>query len=263
MIKILYIGDICGKPGRKSVKRLVPSLKQEKDIDLVVTDIENLAHGRGATEKTVKEIMSYGVDVMSGGNHIWRRKDFEILLSGEYPVFRSLNYPSDIPGKGYFIADLGKKGRVLFTLLQGKQCIRDNITTDLMRPIENLLEEFKDEDLAGIVVEIHAEVTSEKIATALYLDGEVSAVLGTHTHVPTADERILPKGTGFISDIGMVGPLNSSLWVKPEIIQHHLKYPYGERFDIQEEGRKRFDAVILEIESTNKCKNITRVNKVL
>jgi hypothetical protein len=263
MIKILYIGDVCGKPGRKALREVLPSIRQKEDIDLVVTDIENLAHGRGATEKTVREIMSYGVDVMSGGNHIWRRKDFEELLSGQYPIFRTLNYPEDIPGEGYFVADLGAKGRVLFTLLQGREFIRDNVTIDLLRPVENLLEKFKDEELAGIVMEIHAETTSEKIATSLYFDGKISAAVGTHTHVPTADERILPGGTGFITDIGMVGPMNSSLWVKPEIIHQHLKYPFGERFDIVEDGPVRFDAVILEIADRNTCKNIRRVNKVL
>jgi hypothetical protein len=263
MIKVLYIGDVCGKPGRKALKEVLPVLRQQQDIDLIVTNIENLAHGRGATEKTVREIMSYGVDVMSGGNHIWRRKNFEDLLSGEYPIFRALNYPDDIPGKGYFVADLGSKGRVLFTQIQGKEFIRDNVTTDMIRPLEKLLMDFADEDLAGIVVEIHAEATSEKIASALYFDGQVSGVIGTHTHVPTADERVLPDGTGFITDIGMVGPMNSSLWVKAEIVQQHLKYPYGASFDIEEEGPRRFDAVILEIESREKCSKISRVNKVL
>ncbi len=263
MINILYVGDVCGKPGRQTLKEILPGLRQKEDIDLIVTDIENLAHGRGATEKTVREIMSYGVDVMSGGNHIWRRNDFEELLDGEYPIFRSLNYPPDIPGQGYFVADLGKKGKVLFTLIQGREFIRDNVTTDIIRPLENLLADFEEEELAGIVVEVHAETTSEKIASAFNFDGQVSAFVGTHTHVPTADERVLPGGTGFISDIGMVGPLNSSLWVQPEIIQQHLKYPYGPRFDIEENGPRRFDAVILRLESRNKCASIKRVNKVL
>lgn len=262
-MRILYTGDVCGKPGRKTLAKVLPDLRKKEKIDLVVAGIENLAHGRGATVDTVREIMSYGVDFMTGGNHIWRRPEFEELLSGDYPIIRAANYPDDIPGKGYEIVDMGANGRVLFTLVMGRQLIQDNVTTDMIRPLENILEEVKEEDLAGIVVEIHAETTSEKIATALYLDGKVSAVVGTHTHVPTADERLLPSGTAFITDIGMVGPENSSLWVKPEIVLQQLKYPYAPSYDIQEEGECRFDAVIIDINDKKSAKSIERVNKVL
>lgn len=263
MLKVLYIGDVCGKPGRQSLEKVLPQIRKDKEIDFVITDIENLAHGRGATESTVREIMSYGVDFMTGGNHIWRRSDYEVLLSSEYPVIRAANYPDDIPGVGFKIVDLGKKGKVLITMVLGRQLIRDNVTTDMIRPLEKILRDVEDEDLAGIIVEIHAETTSEKIATALYFDGQVSAVVGAHTHVPTADERILPKGTGFISDVGMVGPLNSSLWVKAEIVQQQLKYPFAPAYDIEESGKRRFDAVILHIDGRNSCSHIERVNKVL
>lgn len=263
MLKVLYIGDVCGKPGRQSLEKVLPQIRKDKEIDFVITDIENLAHGRGATESTVKEIMSYGVDFMTGGNHIWRRPDFEVLLSDEYPVIRAANYPDDIPGKGFKIVDLGKKGKILIAMVLGRQLINDNVTTDMMRPLEKMLKDVEEEDLAGIIVEIHAETTSEKIATALYFDGKVSAVVGAHTHVPTADERILPNGTGFICDVGMVGPLNSALWVKAEIIQQQLKYPFAPSYEIEESGKRRFDAVILHIEGRNLCSHIERVNRVL
>lgn len=263
MINILYIGDVSGKPGREILAGILPKLRKEHDIDLVVAGVENLAHGRGATVETVKEVMSYGVDFMTGGNHIWRRKDFEELLGGSFPLIRSLNYPPDIPGKGYEIVDLGKKGRVLFTLVQGRTLIQDNVTTDMFRPLDALLETVKNEDLAGIVVEIHAETTSEKLATGFYLDGRVSAVVGTHTHVPTADERILPNGTGYITDIGMVGTMDSVLWVKKEIVQQQLKYPFAPAYDVEEDGKRRFDAVLLSIDGPTSCAKIQRVNKVL
>lgn len=263
MIRLLYIGDICGKPGREAVANILPDLRKTLKADIVAVNIENLAHGRGATVETVREIMSYGVDFMTGGNHIWRRSDFEELLDGEFPVIRSVNYPDDIPGKGYQLVDLGKKGSILFVLVQGRTFMQDQVTTDMLRPIDAVLKKYKEEDVKGIVVEIHAEATSEKISTALYLDGRVSAVLGTHTHVPTADERILPKGTAFITDIGMVGTMESSLWVKVEITQQQMKYPYAPPYDIAEAGKRRFDAVLVEIESDCKSTNIERIHKVL
>lgn len=263
MINVLYVGDVSGEPGREMVKQVLPDLRKRHKVDLVVADIENLAHGKGATVKTVQEVMSYGIDFMTGGNHIWRRKDFEELLSGEFPVIRSLNYPEDVPGKGYEIINLGKKGNILITLVQGRAFIQDPVTTDIIRPLDTLLETVKNEDLKGIIVEIHAETTSEKIALGHYLDGRVSAVVGTHTHVPTADERILPKGTGYITDIGMVGPLDSVLWVKPEIVQQQMKYPFAPAYDVEEDGKRRFDAVLLKIDSATGCKEIQRVHKVL
>ncbi|MBN2100850.1 YmdB family metallophosphoesterase [Candidatus Dojkabacteria bacterium] len=263
MIKILYIGDICGRPGREAVASVLPELRKKEKPDIVVADVENLAHGRGATVKTVREVMSYGIDFMTAGNHIWRRPDYEELLSGEFPIIRAANYPEDIPGKGFDIVDLGRKGRVMFMMVQGRQLMNDSVTTDMLRPIEKILENSRDDNLEGIVLEIHAETTSEKVATALYFDGKLSAVVGTHTHVPTADERILPNGSAFISDIGMVGPMNSSLWVKAEIVQQQLRYPFAPSYDIEEDGERRFDAVLLEIDSRDSCTSIKRINKVL
>jgi hypothetical protein len=262
-IRVLYIGDVCGKPGRQALSKLLSEIRKQERVDVIVTNIENLAHGRGATVDTVREIMSYGVDFMTAGNHIWRRPDFEELLSGNFPVVRAINYPKDIPGKGYDIIDLGEKGRLLIAEVQGRAFIQDNVTLDMIRPLDEMLSEVEDEDLAGIIVEIHAEATSEKIATALYLDGRVSAVVGTHTHIPTADERILPKGTAFIADIGMVGVMNSSLWVKPEIVQQQLKYPYAPSYEIEEDGECRFDSVLIDINGPASSSKISRVNRVV
>ncbi|MFH1546865.1 MAG: TIGR00282 family metallophosphoesterase [bacterium] len=264
MIRILYTGDVCGSPGRETLKDVLPEIRKKEKVDLVVCDIENLAHGKGATEKTVMEIMSYGVDFMTAGNHIWRRPDFEVLLSGEYPIIRPINYPEDLPGKGYQIVDLGKKGKVLFSIVLGRAFFpNENVTMDMVRPLENMMKEVENERLSASIIEVHAESTSEKVSLGLMFDGKVSAVLGTHTHVPTADERLLPNGTGFITDLGMVGPQDSSLWVKPEIIFQQMKYPYSPAYDIQEDGKCRFDAVILEIENDKSCAIIKRVNKLL
>lgn len=263
MIRALFIGDISARPGRSAVASVLPELKKKEKIDVVIANVENLAHGRGATVETVRDMMAYGVDFMTAGNHIWRRSDFEELLDGSFPIIRALNYPDDILGKGYDIIDLGPKGKLLVAEVQGRSFIQDNVTTDMYRPLEKMLKDVEGEDLAGSIIEIHAETTSEKIATGLYLDGKVSAVVGTHTHVPTADERILPGGTAFITDIGMVGVMDSALWVKADIVQHQLKYPYAPAYEVEEEGKCRFDAVIIDIENRIKSTKIERVNKIL
>ncbi len=263
MIKILYIGDVCGKPGRETLGQILPELRKKENIDLVITNVENLAHGRGATVKTIREIMSYGVDFLTGGNHIWRRKDFEEIFAGDLPIIRAANYPEDIPGKGFDIIDLGEKGKVLVAMVQGRAFINDNVTTDMIRPLNRILGKRENNDVAASIIEIHGETTSEKVATAMFFDGKVSAVVGTHTHVPTADERILPNGTAFITDVGMVGPMNSSLWVQSEIIQQQLMYPYAPSYDIEENPPFRFDSVLIEIENSKSAKSIKRINKVL
>ncbi len=263
MIKVLFIGDVCGKPGRRALMELIPQIKKEEDIDVVITNIENSAHGRGATVETVNEIMYAGVDFMTAGNHIWRRDDFHELLGGDFPIIRGLNYPDDLPGKGYGEIDLGKKGKLLVITVIGHGFMNERTISEPFRRIDQFLEGIDHAKYAGILVEMHAESTSEKVSFGLYLDGRVSGVLGTHTHIPTADERLLPQGSSYITDVGMVGPLNSSLWVKKEIIFQQSMYPYSPRYDIEEEGPVRFDAVVIEIDSPKSSKSIKRINKTL
>lgn len=262
-MRILYIGDVCGRPGREAVRRVLPELRKKENIDLVITDVENLAHGRGATVETVNELMSYGVDFMTGGNHIWRREDFHELLSGDYPLIRAINYPDDLPGKGFAEIDLGNKGKLLVILAMGHAFMNERTITEPFRRLEEFFKGIDPSDYAGIIVEMHAESTSEKISAGLYFDGRISALVGTHTHVPTADERVLDKGLGYITDIGMVGPLDSSLWVKKDIIFQQNMYPYSPRYEIEDDGPLRFDSVLLDIEGFNKCKSIKRINKIL
>ena len=264
MIKILFIGDICGKPGRKAVKEFVPALRKKHDIDIVATNIENLAHGRGATVETVHEIMSYGVDFMTSGNHIWRNEDFHELLNAEFPIIRPINYPEDLPGKGFGEVDLGAKGKVLFLSAMGVAFFyQERTLSEPFRAIDKFLSEINLDDYSGFFIDFHAESTAEKLSAGLYLDGIASAVVGTHTHIPTADERVLPGGTAYINDVGMAGPLDSVLWVKKNIIFRQNKYPYSPRYEIQEEGAIRFDSVLVEIGDGRKAVNITRINKIL
>lgn len=263
MIKVLFIGDVCGEPGRRAVAAFVPQIKRSEDIDVVITNIENSAHGRGATVNTVNELMASGVDFMTAGNHIWRMNDFHELLSGDFPIIRALNYPEDIPGTGFGEVDLGKKGKLLVITLMGYSGMNERTITEPFRSIDAFLKTIDYEKYKGIFLDFHAEMTSEKVSLGLYLDGRISALIGTHTHVPTADERLLQQGSAYITDVGMVGPQNSSLWVKKEIVFQQNMFPYSPRYEIEEGGPIRFDAVIVEIDSANSAKSIKRINKVL
>lgn len=264
MIKVLFIGDVCGKLGRESIKRLVPDLRKQHGIDLVITNIENLSHGRGATVKSVQEIMASGIDFMTSGNHIWRGKEFHDVLSGEFPVIRPLNYPEDLPGKGFAEIDLGNKGIFLVVSLMGVTFFNNERTlTEPFRCIDEFLGQIDYDRYSGILIDLHAEATSEKLSAGFYLDGRVSAVLGTHTHIPTADERLMPKGTAYITDVGMAGPYDSVLWVQKELIYQQNMFPYSSGFEIQDEGPIRFDSVLVEIEGPRKAASIRRINKIL
>jgi 2',3'-cyclic-nucleotide 2'-phosphodiesterase len=263
MIRVLFIGDICGKPGRKTVKKVLTDMREKYKVDVVIANVENIAHGKGVTESTIQEIMSYGVDFMTSGNHIWKRKGFEELLSGDFPLIRPINYPDDLPGKGWGEIDLGEKGKLLVINILGWWGMNERTIFEPFRAINSFLSTIKLKDYSGILLDMHAESTAEKISMGAHLDGKVSAIIGTHTHVPTADERILPGGTAYITDVGMVGPINSVLWVEPEIIIQQNMYPYAPSYQIVETGSMRFDAVIVDIAKPNNSTNIRRVNKIL
>ncbi len=263
MINVLFIGDVCGKPGRTAVKHFIPEIKKEYDIDLIIANAENVAHGRGVTKATIKDLMSSGVDYMTSGNHIWRNNEFEDVLSGEFPVLRPLNYPDDLPGKGFAEIDLGKKGLFLLISIMGVAYFNERTLTEPFRRLNTLFSELDLNKYSGIFVDFHAEATSEKLSAGLYYDGKISALIGSHTHIPTADERILPNGTAYLTDVGVCGPIDSVLFVKKELIFQRNMYPYPIPFEIQEDGPVRFDSVLVSIESATKAVSIRRINKNL
>ncbi len=262
-MKILFIGDICGSPGRQTVGEVLPKLRKQKGVDLVIANVENIAHGKGITEKTLREVMSYGVDFMTSGNHVWKKPGFEDILESDFPIIRPLNYPDDLPGKGYGEVDLGKKGKLLILNLLGWGGMNERTISEPFREIDAFLRSINPKDYSGILLDIHAESTAEKVSMGAYLDGRVSSIIGTHTHIPTADERILPKGSTYITDVGMTGPLNSVLWVDSDIIIQQNMYPYSPSYEIVEDGPMRFDSVILEVENPCKGQKIERLNKIL
>ncbi len=208
-MKILFIGDIVGEPGRKAVKTLVPKLREQHALDFVIANGENSAGGSGITPKLAEEIFLAGVDVITSGDHLWDQKEVMELLANEKRFLRPLNYPANVPGRGSGIFEIANsKLKIAVMNLQGRT---------FMPPLENpftlALEEVKRlrEQTKIIFVDFHAEATSEKIAFARMLDGQVSAVIGTHTHVQTADEQIFPGGTAYLTDAGFTGPHESVL----------------------------------------------------
>lgn len=266
-MKILFIGDIVAKPGRRAVGAVLPKIIKEKDIDLVIANIENLAHGKGATQDTIDEIRSYGVDVMTSGNHIWFRREIEEILDRDPTIIRPANYSGDVPGFGFTIAQVPSlskktKDKVLIINVLGRQWM-DEPTDDAFRCVDAILEDRAKEKFAAIIVDFHAEATSEKMALGWYLDGRVTAVLGTHTHVPTCDNFILPDGSAYVSDVGMTGALHSVLGVDPEIIVKTHMYPLPSRFEWVESGPTAFRSVIIETGRNFKAKSIDRVDKII
>ena len=198
---VLVVGDIVGQPGRKAVHEVLPLLRQQYKLDMVIVNAENSAGGFGLTPAIAQEFIETGVHVLTSGNHIWAQKDIIPELDSGMPILRPLNYPPGVPGRGYLIT-----GKTMVVNLMGRTFMNDIDCP--FRAMDRLLEETEDRPPV-IIVDFHAEATSEKMAMGRYLDGRVSAVLGTHTHVGTIDAQILPQGTAYVTDIGMTGPTDS------------------------------------------------------
>jgi len=250
--KIIMFGDIVGKIGRKGIAEIVPKWKKKYKPDLVIANVENIAHGKGITPKTLREIINAGVDFCTGGNHIFDNKAG--LAVFDDPEFRDIiirpqNYPTKVPGKGYKLIEVGTK-KVLLANLNGQIGFRESFDSPFLAA-DKIIHKFAGDNPITII-DFHSETTSEKIALGLYLDGRVSAVLGTHTHVPAADAKILPKGTGYISDIGMIGEENSVLGVKKEVIIHNFLTQLPQIHEFAEEGSCEINAVLLEIDARTK-----------
>ncbi|MCX8126899.1 MAG: TIGR00282 family metallophosphoesterase, partial [Dehalococcoidia bacterium] len=219
-MRTLVIGDVVGRPGRKAVQQLLPGLRKEYSLDFVVCNGENAAHGAGITPETAQELLSAGVDVITTGNHVWAQKEIIPYLNGPLPILRPLNYPPGAPGRGLICTD-----KAIVINLMGRTFIGNYDCP--FRGIDQVLPQLMEKHLP-IIVDFHAEATSEKMAMGRYLDGRVSAVFGTHTHVATADLTILPLGTAYMTDIGMVGPIDSVIGNDVESVINNflVRMPY-------------------------------------
>lgn len=255
-MNILFVADVFGSPGRRAVRDLVPDLVSSMGIDFLIANVENAAAGFGVTKDILQELKALGIECMTSGNHIWDRREALPLLDQEPLLLRPHNYPPGVPGTGSRVfrtragvpvGVLNLMGRVFLNDIECPFRVAD-------REVAILQEHAK-----VIVVDFHAEATAEKIALCWYLDGRVSALVGTHTHVQTADERIFPKGTGYITDAGMTGPHDSVIGVQKELALRKFLTQLPTRFE-PAIGDARLHAVHLEIdEATGRCRHIGRV----
>lgn len=246
-MRLLMVGDIVGRPGRRAVKQNLFGLVEQMSVDFVIANGENAAGGNGITRDVARELFSSGVDVITLGNHVWNQKEIYTYINQEARVIRPANYPPGAPGSGFGIFrtkngfDIGVinlSGRVF---MQALDCP--------FRKANELIAQLKDK-VNFIIIDFHAEASSEKFALGWYLDGKVSAVCGTHTHVQTADERVLPEGTAYISDVGMTGPRDSVIGVKKEQVIEKFISQMPRRFDVTE-GLYQFNAVLIDFDETS------------
>jgi len=266
-VKLLFIADIVGEPGRRVVKQLVPQLRDRLGLDVVIANGENSAGGSGITLKTATEIFSAGVDIITSGDHLWDQKEVSLLLESESRFLRPLNYPPETPGHGSAIFEVRRAqsegrspGAVAVINLQGRTFmpLLENPFLSAQAEVDRLRQTTK-----IIFVDMHAEATSEKIAIARMLDGQVSAVVGTHTHVQTADEQIFPGGTAFLCDAGFTGPHESVLGREIEPVIRRFLSNQPQRFEVAKE-RVLLQGAVVEIDETSgKAVNIQRVSELL
>jgi len=249
------IGDIVARCGRRAVKEVLPGLRKEKKIDLVVANCENVSHGLGFREEHIEALKDAGVDFFTSGDHVWDIRDsIHLLNKKKFPVIRPANFPPGVPGEGYREITAGKQ-KILIINLIGRVFLKDDYD-DPFRLADQIIKKSK---ARIILVDFHAEATSEKSALGWYLDGRVSAVMGTHQHVPTCDYRMLPKGTAFASDVGMTGNYNSVIGVSPESVIPKYLTQMPMRFE-WEEGKYIFNAIMIEVdEKSGKAKRIERI----
>lgn len=256
-IRILFLGDIVGAPGRAMFQKHISTLKKQYAIDAVIVNGENSSNGRGITSRIVKFFRHNGANVVTSGNHIWRYREITDYLTNHDDLLRPENYPTSCPGSGITTFDC--KGVTVGVInLQGRVFMRDHLNCPFLTA--DTAVRYLQSKTNVMVVDFHAEATSEKMGLGFYLDGRVSAVVGTHMHVQSADERILPKGTAFISDLGMAGAINSMLGMKKEPIIRNFLTQMPVKFEVETEGPMQLCGAWVEIDTkTGKALAIERV----
>jgi metallophosphoesterase (TIGR00282 family) len=255
-LNILFVGDINGKPGMTLVSNLLKQYFQKYEIDFCVANGENVTEGKGIEERDAKILFELGVNVITTGNHLWDRWSAKSLLSKERNILRPLNYPKENPGNGFIVYDLKEKGRVGVICLQGRTFMQT--IDDPFKSADWSISKIQNETKV-ILIDIHAEATAEKMALAWHLDGHVSAVIGTHTHIPTSDARILPEGTAYITDVGMTGPFDSVIGMKKDIAIRRFQFQTPYKFELAEHD-VRMCAVFIQVDAeTGKATKIEQI----
>lgn len=255
-MKILFVGDIVGKPGRRAIHELIPDIIYEHHVDLVIANCENAAAGFGVTREIVEEFYCNNINVLTSGNHIWDKKEIMEFAEDYKTLLRPANYPDGSPGWGSVVVPNSSGIHIGVINLAGRVFMKpiDCPFRTAEREIEKMKHRAK-----VIIIDIHAEATSEKEAMGWFLDGRVSAVLGTHTHVQTADEAILPGGTAYITDVGMTGPFNSVIGIKKDAILERFLTQVPNKFDVAKDD-VRLQGVVVDIdEKTGKARGIERL----
>lgn len=246
-MKIIFFGDVVGRPGRSAIREIIPKIKEKYNPDAIICNGENLAHGKGFTEKTIRSMLDAGIDVVTSGNHIFKKKEgVELLKENKYPVIRPANYPPEVPGRGFISIDVGVE-KLLVVNIIGQAFFGEDFDSPF-RKMDEILDSREAKDANAILVDAHTEVTSEIKALGYYLDGRVSVCIGTHTHVPTADAQILKKGTAYLSDAGMVGIKDSVLGVRKDEVLNKFLTQMPSKFEIEDHGVCEISGVFVETE---------------
>lgn len=253
-MRILFVGDVVGKPGRRAVGQLLPRLRDELGVDLAVVNGENAAGGAGLTAEIARELRDAGADVVSNGNHVWDQRQFKDEIGLLDFAIRPVNLPPNNPGRGWIVVKDALVVNAIGRVFMGS-------ADDPFRAVDAVLEQLGESAPKVRILDWHAEATSEKLAMGWHLDGRFSAVLGTHTHVPTADARVLPGGTALVCDAGMVGPRDSILGMRTDIIVERFRTGMPARFQVAE-GPVIFNSVLVDIdEQTGRARSIERVDR--
>ena len=256
-MRILVLGDVIGRPGRRAIRDLVPALITEEKIDLVVANAENAAGGMGVDVKSAEELLASGIHILTSGNHIWKKKEIYAYIENQARLLRPANYPAGAPGRGWVRWNTPEGVAVLVINLQGRVFMPAHVD-DPFRCVEEILRPQRSQ-ASIVLVDMHAEATSEKNAMGWFLDGRVSAVFGTHTHVQTADERILPGGTAYITDLGMCGPWNSVIGIERQAVIEGFLSQLPRKFEVAEEN-VILQGIILDVdENTGRSRDVRRI----
>lgn len=259
-MRILMIGDIVGRLGRRAIKERLTQVVEDYSINFVIANGENAASGNGLTRSVAEELFASGIDVITMGNHVWDKKELLHFIDSEPRILRPANYPSGNPGKGFGIYEVPGFEKLAVINLSGRVFL-NNLDCPFHKAQELL--HYINQQTVNVVVDFHAEATSEKYAMGFYLDGQVSAVCGTHTHVQTADARILPQGSAYITDIGMTGPYNSVLGIEPQTIIERFISHIPVKFELAQ-GPLLFNGAVIEINRINGlAKSIENINFVI
>jgi len=261
MMNILCIGDIVGKAGRTLVHELLPQLKEEFALDFIIANAENAAGGSGLTPKIASQLFSYGCDVLTLGDHVWDREEIKAFFQESSHILRPANLPEGVPGHGWCVVETGSGQKVAIINLLGRVFMRYNVDCPFLK-FEKIYQSLQKET-AVIIVDFHAEATSEKVAFGKYSAGKTSVVFGTHTHIQTADEKVLPQGTAYITDLGMTGPYDSVIGQDTNKIIRRFLTSLPERFEVAK-GDPWLHGIVVEVdEQTGQALKITRLQRSL